>query len=81
MCFIVLFYSLNYILILLSAGCLKYLPRFPISQCQFCTPENRWKELTEENHDVSPTSDIIAKGNYISTLVKCCCPNLQTLSV
>ena len=25
-------------------------------------PENRWKELTEENHDVSPTSDIIVKG-------------------
>ena len=25
-------------------------------------PENRWKELTEENHDVSPTSDIIVMG-------------------
>ena len=25
-------------------------------------PENRWKELTEEKHGVSPTLDIIVKG-------------------
>ena len=32
-------------------------------------PENKWKELTQENHDVSPTSDITVKGNCISTLL------------
>lgn len=77
MYFIALFYSLNYIfwffcqLVAINIFLeFRKMYNFPVLVYRVYQ-ENRWKELKQENHDVSPKMDIIGKGNYSSNSSKC----------